>query len=568
MSTVEERWPTWATPLVFFVLAVLWSWPAVLGQHIVGHHPDAPGTAWFLSAAARLGSGLLHDPLTGWPVGATYGRPDSFLLIPIGWLATVLGPVRLLGWITVVGVTVSAWATEALARQLGARPPWSLLAGLTFAFSGLAATAHLEGYPYHLIDPWVPLFVGAWLRATRPGGRPLDGALAGLWFVLALLDTAWLGIVCVPLGLALTVVALAERDRTWLRNAGAALLVAGPVFLAYLWVFRAGGGDGSAALADAGFPVPDLGQTLRRMAPPTASIDLHGYTQSATLPAVAIALTVVARRWTAPDVPWRRLAGAGVVCLGLSLAPAVLLPLAGQAAQGGGRLLSVVASAVLRFPDRLTWGTLVCFGVVGAVALSGMAKRHPRAALGVLVLALCDAFVVPRLPIRQKRMSAAVPSAYAAHTGPVLDLWPDDASYAPAWGLWTTNFGCYYQTGHGRPIADLCIVSPGVTSPRMALEAWVMDRWLSGAAAETVPVLQSLGFGSLAFHTSVMQRSDRARILASVADWPQPVVRTTDGGEEIVAVGLAVDASVDAEQRTEAWRGFLAGERSADSAAE
>ena len=180
----------------------------------------------------------------------------------------------------------------------------------------------------------------------------------------------------------------------------------------------------------------------------------------------------------------------------------------------GSRLLSVVASAVLRFPDRLTWGKLVCFGVVGAVALSGMAKRHPRAALGVLVLALCDAFVVPRLPIRQKRMSAAVPSAYGAHSGPVLDLWPDDASYAPAWGLWTTNFGCYYQTEHGRPIADLCIVSPGVTSPRMALEQWVMDRWLSGAAAETVPVLQSLGFGSLAFHTSVMQRST-VRILAA-----------------------------------------------------
>ncbi|MBO85985.1 MAG: hypothetical protein CL927_11565 [Deltaproteobacteria bacterium] len=568
MNALEDRWPRWATPLLFFVLAVIWTWPAVLGQQIVGHHPDAPGTAWFLSAASRLGSGVLHDPMSGWPVGATYGRPDSFLLIPFGWLGAPLGSVRLLGWLAVLGVTVSAWATESLARQLGARAPWSLLAGLTFAFSGLAATAQLEGYPYHLLDPWVPLFLGAWLRATTPGGRPVDGALAGLWFVLALLDTAWLGIVCVPLGLALAVVALTQRDRGWLRNAGAALWVAAPAFLVYLWAFRVGGGDGSTALADAGFPVPDLGQTLRRMAPPSPSIDLHGYTQSATLPAVALALTMVARRWIAREVPWRRLVGAGMLCLALALAPAVLLPLAGQVAHLGGQALSVVASAVLGIPDRLTWGSLVCFGVVGAAALSGMAGRHPRAALVVLALAMVDAFVVPRMPVRQKRMLAAVPSAYSAHTGPVLDVWPDDASDAPAWGLWTTNFDCYYQSGHGRPIADLCIVSPGVTSPRRVLEAWVLDLWLRGAASETVPLLQSLGFGSLAFHTGVMHDSDRARILSSAEQWSEAMVHSTDGGEEIVAVGIPDAGSVSVAARAEAWNRFLESDTPVPSAAE
>jgi hypothetical protein len=150
----------------------------------------------------------------------------------------------------------------------------------------------------------------------------------------------------------------------------------------------------------------------------------------------------------------------------------------------------------------------------------------------------------------------------------VLDLWPDDASYAPAWGLWTTNVDCYYQSVHGRPIADLCIVSPGVPSPRLVLEAWVMDRWLSGAAAETLPVLQSLGFGSLAFHTGVMNDSDRARILRSAEAWSESVMHSTDGGEEIVAVGLPSGEPVGGEARAEAWARFVERSRTAGSAAE
>ncbi len=568
MTRETARWRPWATPLVFFVLAMVWTWPAVSGEYILGHHPDAPGTAWFLSAAPRLGTGLLHDPLTGWPQGASYGRPDSFLLIPIGWLGGLLSPVRLLGWVAVLGVTVSAWAAESLARQLGARAPWSLLAGLAFAFSGLAATAHLEGYPYHLINPWLPLFVGAWLRATVPEGRPADGALAGVWFLLALLDTAWLGIVCVPLGLALTVPALRQQNWSWMRNVVVALGVVGPAVLVYILVFRAGGSDGSAALADAGFPMPDLGLTLRRMAPPGPSIDLHGYTQSATLPAVALALTVVARRWIEPNHPWRRVAGAGAVCLGLSLAPAVLLPLAGQAAQLDGQVLSVVASAILRFPDRLTWGTLLCVGAVGSVALSRLSDARPRVAWVVLGLAVVDAFVIPRLPMRQNRMLATVPSAYTAHTGPVLDLWPEDTSVAPAWGLWTANLGCYYQAAHGRAIADLCIVSPGVESPREQLQAWVMDRWLSGRAAETVAVLEAMGFGSMAFHTGVMSGTDRAQILRAAEGWSEPVVRTTDGGEEIVAVGVPGGGSGVGDERLAVWARFVAGQASSGSAPE
>jgi len=543
--------------VVFALLAVAWTWPAVLGTHLLGHHPDAPGTAWFLGAAPRLLAGGLSDPLSGWPVGAHYGRPDSFLLLVVGTLGAPLGAARLLGWTTVVGVTLSAWAAEALARQVGAKRPWSLLAGLGFAFSGLASTAYLEGYPYHLLDPWVPLFVGAWLRATRPGARPRDAALAGLWFVLALLNTAWLGIACVPVGVVFLGASVWRGDRVWLRSLATASLVAGPLVLAYVLLFRAGGGAGAAALADAGFPTPDLGLTLRRFSPPGPSIDLHGYTQSATLPAVVLALTVVAGRLVDDRMPRKTLVAAGLGALLLAVSPVVLAPLAASAASGDNTVLSVVASSLLRFPDRLTRGTLVCFGAVAAVALTGLAKRHPRVAAGVLLSGLVDAFVVPRMPLRQQRMVAAVPSAYGAHDGPVLDLWPEDASPAPAWTLWTTNLGCYYQTVHQRPITDLCVVSPGTESPRLVLQRWVLDRWLSGAADETVPVLQALGVGSVAVHTTVMAGADRKRVLAAVADWPG-MVRTVDGGEEIVAAAVPGARQVDPVAARSAWAAWQA----------
>ena len=544
-------WPRWATPLSCLVLAAVWTWPAVLGTELLGHHPDAPGTAWFISAAPRL-LGDLSDPLTGWPVGARYGRPDSFLLMVVGTLGAPLGAVRVLGWATVLGVAVSAWAAESVARQLGARAPWSLLAGLGFAFSGLAATAHLEGYPYHLMNPWLPLFVGSWLRATRPGGRPRDGGAAAVWFVLALLDTAWLGIACVPVGVAFLLAALPRRDRDWLRPLVAAVAVATPLVLAYVWLFRAGGTAGADALADAGFPTPDLGLSLRRFALPGPSIDLHGYTQSATLPAVVLALAVVSHRYVPRSVPRRTLLGAGLASLGLALLPAAVPPLTRSLAALDDTVVSVVASSLLRFPDRLTWGTLACLSVLAAVALTGLADKRPRVAASVLGLALLDAFVGPRLPARQQRMVTGVPSAYAAHTGPVLDLWPEDASPAPAWTLWTTNLGCYYQAHHGRPVADLCIVSPGVDSPRLTLQRWVLDHWLSGRVDETVPVLQELGFGSVAVHVSVMSASDRQRVDVALADWPA-LVRTTDGGEELVAAAVP-DARVQTHAAaTAAW---------------
>ena len=555
---MSRPWPRWATPLCCVLLAVVWTWPALSGLHLLGHHPDAPGTAWFLSASARmLSGGFLDDPLTGWPTTAHYGRPDSFLQLPIGALLSGIGAARLLSWLTVAGVALSAWAAERFARELGARPPWSLLAGGAFALSGLASTAMLEGYPYHLLNPWMPLFATAWLRATRDGGRLRDGLFAALWFTLALLDTAWLAIASVPIAVGFALPVLASREQLTARlkpMLAAALAVLMPA-IAYALLFKAGGGAGSEDLATAGHPIPDLGQTLRRLLPPSLSIDLHGYTQSATLPATALALSVAAPRVLGDKQGWQRVALTGAAAIGLVLLPSIVL---GKLGQDG--VLSVILAAFQRFPDRLSWASLLCFGAVGAVVLTRVADRRPKAAWLLLGLGLIDAFIVPRLPWRQRSMITEVPSIYQTTQGPVLDVWPANASKAPAWDLWTTNLGCYYQSVHQRPIADLCIVSPGQRSPRLMLQRAVVSGLLSGEAAATADTLRRLGFSSLVVHAGLFQPSDRARLLAALDTIGGAVDSSTDGGEWLVAVALN-DAPV--AERTDAlahWQEWTSGQ--------
>jgi hypothetical protein len=182
----------WFTPLVFLLASLAWTWPAAVTDGVLGRNPDGLGTAWFIGSVPRWIFGL-HDPDTGFPAGADYGRPDSFLLAAMALIFQWAPAARVLAWVHVLGVALSAWAAERFARELGARPPWSLLAGFSFAFCGLASTALLEGYAYHVFNPWMPLLAAAWWRATSAKGTWQDGAASGVWFVLTVLTTAWLG---------------------------------------------------------------------------------------------------------------------------------------------------------------------------------------------------------------------------------------------------------------------------------------------------------------------------------------------------------------------------------------
>lgn len=544
-----------AVVVVLFIIAVAWTWPAALGEHLLGHHPDAAGTAWFIDAAPRLLRHGLHDPATAWPTGAHYPRPDSFVLLLLGPLLAPLSAARALGIVSLVGVFTTALATEHLAVTLGAKRPWTLVAALGVACSGLASTALLEGYPYHLLNPWLPLFAAAWWRSTGPLGTARDGVWTGIFFVGCLLSTAWGAIACVPLGIGLLVGA---RGRGWTRALPAAAATAVVPIVLYVALFSSGDSGGATALADAGFPTPDLRLTLARLAPPGPSIDLHGYTQSATLPATALALSLVAPRVLHDDPGWRRLGLAAVVCLVASLLPAVVGWAVGFEWIPQDGVLSVIFASLVRFPDRLSWGTLIGLSAIGARTATALVTQHPAGRfVGPLLLlaALSDAFIVPRMPVRQLASPAHTPSAYLAHQGPVLDLWPIQSGPAPAWTLWTTNLGCYHQAHHGRPIADLCLVSPGVDSPRLLLQAAVIDRVLSGDADAVAPLLKRLGFGSVVLHTDVFAPQDAGALergLAAALD-SSPVI-STDGGERLVAFSVPGATTVSVAEAQAAWR--------------
>jgi hypothetical protein len=541
-------WGRW-TPLLLALVAAVWTWPALVSPGILGHNPDAPGTVWFISAGGRLIGGA--DPLTGWPVGATYGRPDSYLLMALSPLTALVSAARLHALLGLVGVWASAWAAEAFARALGARAPWSLLAGLAFACSGLGSTALLEGYAYHTLDPWLPLLGLALLRATAPDGRAAHGVAVALTFLLCLLSTAWLGLAALVLLLGLGAAGALRLGRRlpWQPALAALLTVAAPLAL-YLRAFAQGGGGGEEALRHAGGPSAALLGTLVRLAAALPSVDVSGNSQTAVLPGLSLALLAVAPVVLRGERGWRGVAGTGLAALALTLLPAL-----GALVPDG--LLSVLTASLQRFPERLGWTFLLCAGAVGARVATALADRQPRAAWGLVVFALGDAFLLPRMPIRQRETLALAPSVYAEAEGPVLDLWPENVEAAPGWELRTTNLGCAYQAVHHRPIADLCVASPGVPSPRVVLGRWALSRLFAGDAEGLRLGLGELGFTTLVVHTDVFSEGDLARLSPALAALDPAALVRTDGGERVVAAAIpASPSAADPRERAAAWARF------------
>ena len=121
-SSAPWRWPTLSVPLIWVLLAVAWTWPAVrAGDGVaVGRHFDLPGTLWAIDAAARLVPDL-RDGLTAWPLGGDYRRFDSFTLLPIAWLYKAADPARLHGLMAAAGLALTGIATQGFARAVGAR---------------------------------------------------------------------------------------------------------------------------------------------------------------------------------------------------------------------------------------------------------------------------------------------------------------------------------------------------------------------------------------------------------------------------------------------------------------
>lgn len=530
---VTGNWVTraWFAPVVFVGLAIVWTWPAAISGEWVGRHSDTLGTIWTLSAARRLVLGGMHDVATGFPDGATYLRPDSFVLLAIG---AVFGPgaTRLHAWLQVIGVAGSAWAAEDCARRLGANRPASMIAGFSFAFSGLASTTLLEGHVYHLLDPWLPICLWTWWRATGPAGRIRDGVGAGFAYAMALFSTAYLGLAAavVLVGVALGGLIEGRHPMRW-RPVFAALGVGVPVSLLYVWAF-AGGGPADAVVTHG--PSAQLANMLG----PTETIDAVYHSHVVAIPATVLALFFASPVVLRGVAGWRRVAAAGVLALVLSMGAtfsvdhgdaSFALPLALLAKVQGGQLV--------RFPARLAWGWALCAGVVAARVGGELVSRWRPAGWVLASMLLVDAFAQMGMPSRQRVQPAAIPSAYLSATGPILDLFPVDIHRTQALDLRVMTMACAYQTVHHRAIADLCITTTPWEGPRARFGQELWEKALIGEAIR--PWLAGLGFEFVVFHADLFRPGDRAPLREALLTMDAAPVRSRDGGEFVEGYRVA-----------------------------
>jgi hypothetical protein len=450
-------------------------------------------------------------------------------------------PGRLYGLAQILGVAATAWATEGFARALGARPPWSLLAGAA-AFSGLTSTALLEGYVYHALAPWLPLFIWTWWLACGLKARPWHGLLAGVFFCLTLLTTAYLGLAAALAAVCFAAAALARSRRRpipWVPMLAAAAVVA-PV--AALSVAQFMEGTDSAALSEIEntwrLYALEGSAHLVAISGPTPAADQQAHSMNAATPAALLCLALAAPVALRGERGWRIAAATAFVALVLSMGPALGSP---------GRELAPLPLAVfewlpgrsfMRFPARLGWVWVVCGGAVAGLVATRLGQRAGRPALALFAFALVDLFAVQRLPARQRTQIGATPSAYAAHEGAVFDLYPEEMGRGYEFDAWAQARSCYFQLGHGRPIANDCVITLAEDNPAWKKSRALTPLLLAGDAAGAAALLRGWRFSTVALWPDFYAAGDRARIQGTLAVLDPSPVSSTDGGEYVVAYAV------------------------------
>lgn len=564
VSTPSTR--TAVTLGVYLVLSVLFSWPLVTdpaGMHLSPQF-DVYGLAWVLDGASAIDRHLVM-PLARWPEGESLLRADSFVILGLGLaFARWMGAWALISAVSLVGPVLSGWAAErCAARALGARFPWSLIAGFAYGYSGLAATALLEGHVYGMFNPWLPLMAWKALEATRPGARPGVGAQVAVWWALALATTAYAGVAATLL-LGLIVLAAVVRRRLERSPVLGFCAVAVPVAVAYVALYASGGPPaGQAALEH----LPDTRMVtsvgsahLGTLIGYTPTVDFLGHSIAPSLGLTAIALAAFAPRVLRPSFEWRVMGIAGVIALMLSLGPYlefftmdvripwILWPIG-----------AIPAAGAFHFPARLMAVATLGIGCVAALVAGRLAERSPVAARALLLFAALDPLVQSAVAFRAPRVPTAAPSAYlsAPADRAVLDFLPSFSADHGDLGellFFTNRVACSYQVSHRRPILGGCLATGPDLSPRLRVSSWLSAGLLRGddPAAITGP-LADIGVGAVAYHPDLFVVEDRVRLDAALRDvFGVPLAATADGGERIVLFGVE-PAPTTAASRLEAY---------------
>ena len=539
-----------ATVALFAAMAVAFTWPLILdpGGWIVCRHFDAYGALWVLGASGSVDSELV-TPLAAWPVGKSLELVDSWLLLVGGRLLTpLLSPVWIASLWTLGGLVLSAWAAERFAaRCLGAHWPWSIVAGAAYGFSGSAATALLEGNFYNLLMPWLPLAGWATVVALGEGGRWFHGLLAGLFWSLCLLTSAYQGVNASLLLAVLLLARLSSARPPW-RPLLAGLAVIVPVGLAYgLLVTRSASRSFPDVAAYSASQLLRGGATgLAELVTWTPSTDLLHHSMAPT-----IGFTVLALALVAPLVlrrGWLRRACliAGIVALVVALGSELSL-VKGQ--EGVPWVLAPLASSSFghwfRFPVRVLWVGHLALGALAAAALATLAQRRALWAAPLLGFAVLEALIGNAVPARLDPVPISTPSAYAAAAddGAVFDLYAEFGGYAGDVGHFIMDTGCTYQWSHRRPVLSACLQPLVAQGPQVAVGHWLRAELLAvGTDQQLVETLSALGIGTVVLHPDTFPTDTRESIVLTMWDLlGPPVAESRDAGEHVMAFRVEPD---------------------------
>ncbi|MBT7304035.1 MAG: hypothetical protein HN849_31165 [Victivallales bacterium] len=523
---------------IWLLLAAAWTWPAALAQHheIVGRHYDSMGTTWVMHSAPRF-SHQFKDAMSAWPTVADYRRMDSFVLVFLSILLSSFSAAKLHGLFQIIGVATSAWAAQGLARAMGARRPWDMIGGLCFAFSGLAAHALIEGHMYHIMCPWLPLFVWAWYRAMCENQKWHYGTIAGVLFCLSLLTSAYLGVsaALIAAGLFLATV-IRKRTVPWLQTL-AASAIALPVILAILHLYG-GDGDGlsrdmtvSTALQASAHCLSVLGAT--------PELDRVQHSLALELSPLLLALVIVAPVVLGKRSPYRVLMWIAVSGLLLSIGP-------GFSVSDDQALfrtpLSLLANTplkvVLRFPIRFAWICNLCGGILAAAVVTQLSLSGRRTAWLLLLLALLLPFAATRLPARQRTLTWSTPDVYATCAAPILDLFPVQAWPPNFDEMWFHHLACAYQTDHGLTIAANGMHTTPEGQPQVRLGQWTTRQLLAGHSDEAAAMLSALGFKTIVFHSDLFLQQDRERLNAALLEFGSTQIESTNSSVRVIAQAI------------------------------
>jgi hypothetical protein len=523
---LELHWRNWYTPAFFFVLAVVWTWPAVLSgtDFYVGRHHDAPGTIWFLSQAHQWIGTI--DPNSTWPMEARYDRLDSFFLLPLSGLSVWLHPAKIHGLLLWFGIAVSGWSAAYSARLIGASAPWHLLAGLCFIGGGVATTAALEGHVYQLFNPWMPLMSAYWWLACGARGSRNQALVAGGLFVACLLTSAYIGF-----SASIVVLVLWLHRKAWRnRQSWWALVPVLPSILLYVIGFF---GAPTTSLEGDAMAVAVSSATLENMLGASSDIDRASHSLSVGLLPLCLGLACVLPRLGTGRSGWRTWWLLVVVGLVFSMGTHLFLNASAQIVPLPLLILRKLPGiSLLDFPLRLAWSVFIALGFMGALAATRLARNGNRRMVFVLLIAICEPFLFSRLPQRQQMQATSAPSSMMEIEGPMLSLYPESLSFGYEYDpdLFFTSLSCLFQVSHHQPIADNCISVDVERQPRSVLGRWVHNRLMEGEAHAVRAALSELGFSGLVVHPDLYSSGDTTRLLAGLESLHSQPFESKDAG--------------------------------------